>query len=435
MSVISVIKPLAVAFRGKGPATLLKRVGSIRRRYGLTAAKMDRALARLSDILKQFDCQATLPITAVALARNGDVIRKYQARGIEFAVHGYRHIDYSELALEEQCAHFRKADRVFGDQGIGFEGFRCPYLRENEHTQTALKSNGFHYESSASLAWEVGESHVTESYTRVLRFFGAQPARDYPSLPHLDETGDLVHIPYSLPDDEALVERLQWRSPAEMNDAWPAILRQTQARGELFTLGLHPERVEACGDALVATLRAARAASPAVWCAPLRGIAAWWKARAAAVVHVSHIGDDVLQLTVEGPIGTTLLLRSLDVRTPSEAWCDGYLRATELPCVVRIDQRPFIGIASNTAPRLSNFLKQQGYILEVSSNSNAYPLYLSQESFSQEDELPLLMRIEAADFALARLGRWPDGARSALAITGDIDALTLWDYGLRLLGK
>jgi hypothetical protein len=245
----------------------------------------------------------------------------------------------------------------------------------------------------------------------------------------------LVHIPYSLPDDEALVERLQWRSPAEMNDAWPAILRQTQVRGELFTLGLHPERVEACADALIATLRAARAASPAIWCTSLRDIAAWWKARTEAVVHVSHIGDDVLQLTVEGPIGTTLLLRSLDVRTPSEAWCDGYRRATELPCVVRIDQRPFIGIASNTAPRLSNFLKQQGYILEVSSNSNAYPLYLSQESFSQEDELPLLMRIEAADFALARLGRWPDGARSALAITGDIDALTLWDYGLRLLGK
>jgi hypothetical protein len=32
------------------------------------------------------------------------------------------------------------------------------------------------------------------------------------------------------------------------------------------------------------------------------------------------------------------------------------------------------------------------------------------------------------------LGLWPAGARSALAVTGDIDALTLWDFGLRLLG-
>jgi hypothetical protein len=32
------------------------------------------------------------------------------------------------------------------------------------------------------------------------------------------------------------------------------------------------------------------------------------------------------------------------------------------------------------------------------------------------------------------LGRWPHNTGSALAITGDIDALTLWDYGLRYLG-
>jgi hypothetical protein len=33
------------------------------------------------------------------------------------------------------------------------------------------------------------------------------------------------------------------------------------------------------------------------------------------------------------------------------------------------------------------------------------------------------------------LGRWLNGARSALAITGDIDALTLWDCGLRFFER
>ena len=37
---------------------------------------------------------------------------------------------------------------------------------------------------------------------------------------------------------------------------------------------------------------------------------------------------------------------------------------------------------------------------------------------------PLLTQIEQADFPLVRFGRWPNGARSAFNVTGDIDALT-----------
>jgi hypothetical protein len=29
---------------------------------------------------------------------------------------------------------------------------------------------------------------------------------------------------------------------------------------------------------------------------------------------------------------------------------------------------------------------------------------------------------------LVKLGRWPDGAKSALCLTGDLDALSLVDY-------
>jgi hypothetical protein len=47
----------------------------------------------------------------------------------------------------------------------------------------------------------------------------------------------------------------------------------------------------------------------------------------------------------------------------------------------------------------------------------------------------LLSQIEETDRPLVRLGRWPNSARCALAITGDIDALTLRDFGLRYLGR
>ena len=64
-----------------------------------------------------------------------------------------------------------------------------------------------------------------------------------------------------------------------------------------------------------------------------------------------------------------------------------------------------------------------------------YSYYLDRATFTAEDQRPLLAEIEGADKPLVRLGRWPNGARSALAVTGDIDALTLWDYGLRFIGK
>jgi hypothetical protein len=35
---------------------------------------------------------------------------------------------------------------------------------------------------------------------------------------------------------------------------------------------------------------------------------------------------------------------------------------------------------------------------------------------------------------LLRFGRWPRACRSALAVTGDIDALTIWDFVQRFRG-
>jgi hypothetical protein len=102
---------------------------------------------------------------------------------------------------------------------------------------------------------------------------------------------------------------------------------------------------------------------------------------------------------------------------------------------VRASQRPVIGASPDTAPELVDFLRQQGYALEISREGHRYAFYFDQPEFTAEQERTVLAWIEGAKRPLVRLGRWPDGARSALAVTGDIDALTLWDYGLRCLGR
>jgi hypothetical protein len=107
--------------------------------------------------------------------------------------------------------------------------------------------------------------------------------------------------------------------------------------------------------------------------------------------------------------------------------------ATEF--ALRAPLRPFIGLSPVTSPDLAGFLRQQGYIVETSEEGHLYSYYFDQSEFTASQKRVLLSQIEETDRPLLRLGRWPNGARSALAITGDIDALTLWDYGLRFLGR
>jgi hypothetical protein len=43
--------------------------------------------------------------------------------------------------------------------------------------------------------------------------------------------------------------------------------------------------------------------------------------------------------------------------------------------------------------------------------------------------------IEEAQGPLVKFGAWPDGSKSALCLSGDLDALSLFDYTARLVGR
>jgi peptidoglycan/xylan/chitin deacetylase (PgdA/CDA1 family) len=427
------MNPISAAINGKGYLNSLRRSVSIARHYGMTADKMNRALAQFAAILCRFGCSATFPITSVALGRNSQVIKKYQDQGIEFAIHGYRHIDHCQLSQAEQIAQLELAKQLFDRVGIKAQGFRNPYLRWNSDTLVALQQQDLAYDSSQGLSWDVLDNRETPAYGHVLGFYGALSANDYPSLPSLKD--DLIRIPYSLPDDEALVHRLSSETIDEMNAIWLAILRRSYELGELFTLGLHPERTFICQEPLTAVLSEARQLNPTVWIARLGEIAAWWRARSETKIEIADTADDRFQVTVAGPASTTVLARGVKVDASTRPWADGYQQVLATTFNIHTPLRPFIGLSSTVSPELSSFVRQQGYIVEISPRKHRYAYYLDQTDFTAEDERLLLARIEGAKHPMVRLGRWPNGARSALAITGDIDALTLWDYGLRIFGR
>ncbi|MFP4393672.1 MAG: polysaccharide deacetylase family protein [Anaerolineales bacterium] len=425
--------PIAIALQGKGFANFLRRGVSITRHYGPTPRKMHRALDRFTTLLRRYECPATFPITAVALRRHPQRIQQYAAAGFEFAIHGYRHVDHAQLSLAEHLDEVAQAQSICEEAEIAARGFRGPYLHAAADTLTALRRRNLTYDSSQGLAWDVLDGRETPAYREGLKFYGALSAAIYPSLPVLED--GLVRMPYSLPDDEALIERLPLKTPAQMDAPWLAILERTYTQGELFVLGLHPERIAACEGPLEAVLRAARRRSPAVWMARLDEIAAWWRARAAVAVEITEAGADQLHVIINGPPGTIALARSVAIDAPTTPWGDGYQQVTASSFTIRVANRPFIGLAPDAPPALADFLHQQGYIVQISAEARRYSYYLAPTAFTAEDQRPLLAEIEGTDKPLVRLGRWPNGARSALAITGDIDALTLWDYGLRFLGK
>ena len=425
--------PLAVAVKGKGFLNLFKRSIAIGSRYGLTPARMDRAIGRFAHILEQYDCAATFPVTAWTLPRSNGILEKYQDRGIEFAVHGYYHVDHSRLSLEQQLDHLNRAQQMFETRHIDCSGFRCPYLRWNRDTLTALGMLNYRYDSSQALAWDVVDGLETDAYRRVLDFYGAQPARDFVSLPRL--TDSLTQIPYSVPDDEALIDRLHLSDCEPMADLWLEILQRTHESGELFTLGLHPERIFLCEGALRAVLSQARSLSPAVWIARMDEIVDWWHSRTETACQLVKLTGDSYRLTLNGPPGMTVLARSVVVEAPTRPWVKGYQHVLSDDFVFRANTLPLIGLSPDSPDSLASFLRQQGYLIHRTADARSCVVYLSRTDFPSEDERPLLTQLERESRPLLRLARWPDGARSALSVTGDIDALTLWDYGLRALSS
>lgn len=432
-----IANPIAVAARAKGLGAVLRRARSITRHYGLSPDRMNAALQLFVQTLEQFNCGASFAVTALVLKRNRSII-KYQDQNIELVVHGHTHADHSHMEPATQRAELRRARDVFASVGLSASGFRPPYLLGGPHLYESVQATGFSYISSQPVIWDVLDAadftpSTRVNYERAFAFYRPWLAGQRPSLPKF--YGQLIEIPVSLPDDEILADRLQGDGNRLIERAWQRILSETYSRGELFTIQLHPERIKLCAESLSAVLGKARANAPAVWIARLGEIDAWWRARSAATVDVQETGKDAWRLSVVGPPGTTILARGAQVAEPVEPWADHYERVVSTTCNIRAACRPLVGVSPASPAELISFLRQQGYIVLVSRDRRAFSIYFDQTDFSAKDERPILAQIEESASPLVRLGRWPNGARSALCVSGDVDALTLWDYGLRLFGK
>jgi hypothetical protein len=423
-------------FELRGVLYIRSRLATLLQRYGLTASRAKKRTLRCVDTLARYDCRPTFPTPGQVVHRHGAFCRELQRRGAELAIHGYHHLDFRALSVDEARTQFARATAAYERNGIHQEGFRCPYLSYVERLNPALPPT-LEYSSNKAIQWDVVSSTAPRRtdagaeavFEGLSRFYQPETSRTHVSVPSM--AGRVVEIPVCLPDDLQLLDGLKLDRPA-MLAAWIDLLLQTHRRGELFDVLFHPESFDRCGPVLEAVLMEARKLKPSVWVTQLRDINRWWREKSGFTVDTFQQGASV-RLEFRCSERATVLTRHVDASARVSEW-DGSYRVLEsrtlrLPAS---GKRPFVGVAADRADVVA-FLENQGYIVETGAAARACATFLgSTELGRAQNQVQLLELIESAATPLVRFWRWPSNARSALCVTGDLDALSLTDYASRL---
>lgn len=420
----------------RGPEYVAERGKHLLERYGVSPRKAMDRIERCLAVLDDHGCPPTLPTPGNVVHRYPEFLRHIQAAGAELAVHSYDHVDLAACPLPDALDQLSRAAAVFKRNGIDNHGFRCPYLSCPDSLLENLPEGLFRYSSNRAIVWPIAAGDATGDNSVIFQvlehFYTPASATDCVSVPWIK--ADLVEIPVSLPDDLQLHDGLGL-GPDGLADQWRRILLLTHARGELFVLLFHPELAERCESGFVEVLTQAKALQPHVWRARLREIATWWQEKA-SFTAITTRGPDDLEIVFDCSPRATILVKGLAPEGPSQPWTGSYQRwpARTIRCPAR--PRPLLGLTTGAPPAVVQFLREQGYLLEVGELAQDCAVYLDSTALARLDsQVKLIDFVEASPGPLVRFWRWPDGAKSTLCISGDLDALSLLDYTSRLFAR
>nr|BBH95747.1 hypothetical protein KTA_39460 [Thermogemmatispora argillosa] len=437
---------VAFSLRTKGTHNFLRRLWTVFARFGLTERRTAQALQTLVATLRQYSAYPTFFIPAVVLRRHVSLLRQIAASGAEIGIHGYVHNDYRSLTRQQQEEQTRQAMAVFRQNQIAFAGFRNPYLGWTEEALEIFASLGFTYESNEAVIHDVIDlkalpPRLRIGYEKSLRLFQAVPPSIYDLRPHCE--GSLVRLPTSIPDDEMLFDRLRITEPQRIATIWSAVMERVYALGGLYTLNLHPERGLLCQAALRGLLDYATSQPEPVWLARLEEIAQWWLQRRSFRFAISSAGPQRWRVCLLSSPRAQVQTRHLTVLTRSRedksVTTEGLQRQEWL---IEAARCPAVALSPTTPLAVMAFLQEQGYAVTRASPEEAsdYSLFLDlpeglgkTPAQQRERRRQLVAQLEALSNPLLSFAPWPAPYRSALAISSDIDSVTIQDFFLRIV--
>ena len=437
---------VSFSIRTKGIHNFVRRLGTVFTRFGFSEAPTRRALNTIVDSVQRYTGAPTFFIPAVVLQRHPTLIAEIARKGAEIGVHGYVHNDYRTLSRNQQFEQTEKALSVFQEVKLPCYGFRNPYLGWTRESLEVYAALGFHYESNVAVLHDVVDIGafsplLRSGFAKSLELFQAIPCNVYALRP--DFHGALLRIPTSIPDDEMLFDRLRITDPEEVGQIWSRVMQRVYDLGGLYTLNLHPERGVLCKWALDSLLSYARSRELPVWVASIGEIAKWWRERSRFRMHITARGENRWQVEAICTPRATLLARHLEIEDQSTSlWFGSDARAHSQRFIVCATTSPCIAVSRQTPDEVMTFLSEQGYpvVRCTQRESLSYAKYIDKPAglggtleAQAESKSALVEQIEKLEMPLLHFGCWPDGNRAALAISGDIDSVTVQDFFLRIV--
>jgi hypothetical protein len=220
-------------------------------------------------------------------------------------------------------------------------------------------------------------------------------------------------------------------------------MQRVYDRGGLYTLNFHPERGILCKPALDKLLSYACSRPLPVWVTRIGDVAQWWKERSAFRLSITSLGSDRWQVEATCTPRATLITRHLTVEDQQTTpWYGTDMRVQSHSFTVHATCCPCIGVSEQTPQQVHDFLYEQGYPCVHCSREDAhtYTMYLDKpeglgvtSKDQAENKSALVQQIEALEAPFLSFGCWPNGNRAALAISGDIDSVTVQDFFLRIM--
>ena len=420
----------------RGMKFIRQRGEQLLKGYNLTPDKAMHRIERCIETLARYGCVPTLFTPGVIVQRYPQFIKHLRDQGAEIAVHGNQHVNLNDYPIVNAKDQLERAVRTFDSFGIEAHGFRCPYVGCSDELLDSLPEGLFSYSSNRTIRWELPPEVVSSNgykYFDILNnIYNPNDASDMVCVP--SNYSNLVEIPVCTPDDLQQYYGLN-AGTAGIIQTWKHILNQTHHRGELFTLIFHTELANVCEQPFIEILNEARELHPPVWVACLRDISAWWLEKSKFRVDVDPSSNG-LHLSFNCSPRATILTRGLGHLDSENIWNGTYYRLPNEEVEVPAEPRPFVGLQDSTPERVLSFLQDQGYILDTGDTASKCGIFLDSSILARmTSQVQLIDYIEASTAPLVRYWRWPDGAKSALSITGDLDALSLLDYSFRLVGR
>ena len=435
---------VSFSLRTKGAHNFARRLYTVFTRFSFSDQATRRALLALLQSLQPYNSAPTFFIPAVVLNRHPRLIDEIARGGAEIGIHGYVHNDYRTLDAKQQHAQTRQAIEVFAKTHINYAGFRNPYLGWTEESLEVFRQLGFDYESNEAILHDVVDLErfsplLRGGFAKSLALFQAIPSTSYTLRPHRE--GTLVRIPTSIPDDEMLFDRLRITNPQEVGRIWSAVMRHVYVHEGIYTLNLHPERGILCQKALEELLTFASSQPLPVWITRLHEVAEWWRERLSFRLNVTPLDENCWQVNATCTPRATILGRHLEVVDQSARdWSGAEQQIDARTFTVRAPRLPALALSPRTPGEVEDFLHEQGYAVVPTGEKDNCACYLDLPAGlgqAREEQIrirsELLQNIESLETPLLRFGYWPCGQRAALAISGDIDSVTIQDFFLRIL--